>query len=383
MAKRDYYEVLGVPKTAAADEIKKAYRRLAKKYHPDVNKGPDAEAKFKELSEAYEVLIDPKKKETFDKFGHAGAESTFGREGFKWSDFTHFSDVEDLFGRDFFGRDIFDVFFRGGYREQQRRGPLKGSDLRYDLEISLEDAAVGLNTEINVPRSETCPACGGVGAESASDVKTCPSCGGSGQEKNERITPFGSFVSVTTCSRCKGAGRVVEKPCGECRGTGKIRRMRKISVKIPRGVDSGSRLRIGGEGDAGANGGPAGDLYLVIHILPHEFFKRDGENIYCEIPLTFSQAALGSEVEVPTLKSKAKLRIPEGTQTGTIFRLRGEGMPRLGESGRGDQMVKVRIVTPTKIPGRAKELLKELSGFEKMQDSVFDRFRNNMGGMFR
>jgi molecular chaperone DnaJ len=376
MAKRDYYEVLGVGKTASAEEIKRAYRQLAKKYHPDVNKGPGAEEKFKELSEAYEVLIDSKKKENYDRFGQAGAESSFGRGGFQWSDFTHFSDIEDMFGRDFFGRDVFDVFFRG-FREQPRRGPARGSDLRYDLEISLEEAAAGLSTEINAPRSEKCPTCGGLGAQSASDVKTCPSCGGSGQEKSERVTPFGNFVSITTCSRCRGAGRIVEKPCPECRGVGKIRRMRKISVKIPRGVDTGSRLRIGGEGDAGANGGPPGDLYIIIHVLPHEFFHREGDDVYCEIPLTFSQAALGAEVEVPTLKAKAKLKIPEGTQGGTVFRLRGEGMPRLSDSGRGDQMVRVKVITPVKLSGRLRELLKEMSVQERMQqDDVFSKFRN-------
>lgn len=376
MAKRDYYEVLDVGKDASGQEIKKAYRRLAKKYHPDVNKGDGAEEKFKEVSEAYEILIDPEKRARYDRFGHAGAESIFGREGFKWSDFTHFSDIEDLFDRDFFGRDIFDVFFRG-FREQPRRGPVKGNDLRYDLNISLEDAVNGLNTEINVPRTETCSACNGLGAKSNSDVKTCSICNGSGQEKKERITPFGKFVSVTTCGRCKGEGRIVEKPCPECMGSGKIRRMRKISVKIPRGVDTGSRLRIMGEGDAGLRDGPNGDLYIIVHVLPHEFFQRDGEDIYCEIPITFSQSAIGAEVEAPTLKSKARLKIPAGTQSGTIFRLRGEGMPRLRGSGRGDQYVKVRVVTPKKLSKRQMELLDEFAGTEELQENDFlKRFRN-------
>ncbi|MBN2014073.1 MAG: molecular chaperone DnaJ [Candidatus Altiarchaeota archaeon] len=378
MAKRDYYEVLGIGKDASEQEIKRAYRKLAKKYHPDVNKGEGAEDKFKEVSEAYEVLIDPEKRANYNRFGHAGAESIFGREGFKWSDFTHFSDIEDLFDRDFFGRDIFDVFFRG-FREQPRRGPVQGNDLRYDLNISLEDAANGLNTEIHVPRTETCPTCDGLGAKSNSDVKTCSLCNGSGQEKKERITPFGKFVSVTTCSGCNGSGRIIEKPCPECRGTGKIRRMRKISVKIPRGVDTGSRLRITGEGDAGLRGGPSGDLYIIMHVVPHEFFQRDGDDVYCDIPVTFSQTALGSEIEVPTLKSKVRLKIPQGTQSGTLFRLRDEGMPKLRGSGRGDQYVRVRVVTPKKLSKRQRELLEELSETEELEENDFlKRFRNQV-----
>jgi molecular chaperone DnaJ len=381
MAKRDYYEVLGVGRDSNERDVKRAYRRLAKKYHPDVNKSHDAEEKFKELSEAYEVLIDPEKRANYDRFGHAGAESMFGRNGFKWSDFTHFSDIEDLFNRDFFGRDIFDVFFKG-FRGGPQRGPVKGNDLRYDLNISLEDAARGLNTEINVPRTEKCSTCNGSGARSGTDVKTCPQCNGTGQEKRERRTPFGQFVSITTCSRCHGEGRVIEKPCVGCNGTGKIRRMRKISVKIPAGVDTGSRLRISNEGDSGVKGGPAGDLYVVIHVLPHEFFRRDGSDLYCDIPITFSQAALGTEIEVPTLSSKAKIKIPSGTQTGTIFRLRGEGMPRLQDGGRGNQNVKVKVVTPKKLSRRQRELFEELSEVEE-REGVVGRFKNNVKDMFR
>jgi len=384
MAKRDYYEVLGIGKDATEREIKKAYRRLAKKYHPDVNKSPDAEDKFRELSEAYEILIDQEKRANYDRFGHAGAESIFGRGGFRWSDFTHFSDIEDLFNRDFFGRDIFDVFFKG-FRGEPRRGPVKGNDLRYDLEISLEDAAFGLNTEIHVPRTEKCSTCNGTGAKSSTDIKTCPQCNGTGQEKRERRTPFGQFVSITTCSRCHGEGKIIERPCSECNGTGKIRRMRRISVKIPSGVDTGSRLRIVNEGDSGVRGGPPGDLYVVIHVLPHEFFRREGDDIYCEIPITFSQAVLGTEIEAPTLRSKARIKIPTGTQTGTIFRLRGEGIPRLHGSGRGDQNVKIKIVTPKKLNKRQRELFEELSEIEKMKEDegFIGRFKNNVGGMFR
>jgi len=384
MTKRDYYEVLGVGRDATEREIKRAYRRLAKKYHPDVNKAPDAEEKFREISEAYEVLIDPEKRANYDRFGHAGTESIFGKGGFKWSDFTHFSDIEDIFGRDFFGRDIFDVFFRG-FRGETRRGPVKGNDLSYDLEISLEDAALGLNTELRIPRTEKCPTCNGTGARSPADIKTCPRCNGTGQEKRERRTPFGQFVSITTCSRCHGEGKIIERPCPECNGTGRIRRMRKISVKIPPGVDTGSRLRIANEGDAGVRGGPPGDLYVVIHVLPHEFFRREENDLYCEIPITFSQAALGAEIEVPTLRSKARIKIPPGTQTGTIFRLKGKGIPRLRGGGRGDQNVKIRVVTPKKLNRRQRELFEELSKIEKMKEDegIIGRFKNSVSSMFR
>lgn len=361
--KRDYYEVLGVGRNARDDEIKKAYRNLAKKYHPDVNKAPDAEEKFKEISEAYEVLIDPDKKANYDRFGHAGAESIFGRGGFRWSDFTHFSDIEDIFGRDFFGGDIFNVFF-GGERRTGRTGSVRGSDLRYDLKITLEDAAFGLKTEINVHKAGVCDLCNGSGAKPGTRINTCPNCKGTTQERRERRTPFGQFVSITTCSRCHGEGRIIETPCPRCNGTGSIGRTTKISVKIPPGVESGSHLRISGEGDSGIRGGPPGDLYVVIHVQPHEFFKREGDNIFCEIPITFSQAALGDEVEVPTLKSRARIKIPPGTQTGTVFRLKGEGIFRLNGRGRGDQNVIVRVKTPEKLNKEQRELFEKLAKME-------------------
>jgi molecular chaperone DnaJ len=251
---------------------------------------------------------------------------------------------------------------------------MRGSDLRYDLNISLEDAAVGLNTELNIPRTEKCQACGGLGAKSSSDIRTCPTCQGSGQEKKERITPFGKFYSVTTCGQCHGEGKIIDRPCPECRGSGKVRRMRKISVKIPRGVDTGSRLRVAGEGDAGLMGGPSGDLYIVIHVLPHEFFRREGDDLFCDIPVTFSQAALGAEIEVPTLKEKARMKIPAGTQTGTVFRLKGEGMPRLQASGKGDQNVRVRVFTPKKLSKRQRELFEELSGVEEKPSGSYSGF---------
>lgn len=361
--KHDYYEVLGIGRDAREDEIKKAYRNLAKKYHPDVNKAPDAEEKFKELSEAYEILIDPDKRANYDRFGYAGAESIFGREGFKWSDFTHFSDIEDLFGRDFFGRDIFDVFF-GGERRASRTGPMRGSDLRYDLNITLEDAAFGLKTEINAPRTGVCDLCKGTGAKPGTKINTCPTCNGTGQERRERRTPFGQFVSITTCSRCHGEGKIIESHCPRCNGTGNIRHTRKISVKIPPGVETGSHLRISGEGDSGIRGGPPGDLYVVIYIRPHEFFRREDDNIVCEIPITFSQAALGDEIEVPTLRSRVRIKIPPGTQTGTVFRLRGEGIPHLNGRGKGDQNVIVKLKTPEKLGKEQRELFEKLAKTE-------------------
>lgn len=361
--KRDYYEVLGVGKDVSQGGVKRAYRKLAKEYHPDVNKTLEAEEKFKEISEAYEVLSDADRRQQYDQFGHSAAQDFFGRGGFSWNNFTHFSDIDDLFGGDFFGRDIFDVFFGGGGR---RKRSSQGRNLRYDLEISLEDAAVGLKTEIQVPRTEKCDKCKGSGAKSSDKIKTCPSCNGSGQERKERRTPFGFFASITTCSRCGGEGKIIEEACSECDGSGKVQKSRKISLKIPAGVESGSRIKLGGEGDFGYRGGRAGDLYVVIHVLPHEFFKRDGDDLYCRIPITFSQSALGKEVEVPTLKGKARLKVPAGTQSGTIFRLGGEGIPHLQSKGKGDQLVEVMTVTPEKLNSEQKRLFQELAKFEKL-----------------
>jgi len=368
MSKRDYYEILGVSRDATQDEIKKAYRKLAKQYHPDINKSKDAEEKFKEISEAYEVLSDPEKRRQYDTFGHSAAQDFFGRGGFSWEDFTHFSDIEDIFGRDFFGKDIFDIFFRGFDKDRVRtKGDYssRGSDIRYDLEISLEDAASGVKTEIQIPRTEECKDCKGTGAKNGK-VMSCPNCHGTGQERHERRTPFGYFASVTTCRRCGGSGEVIQESCEKCNGSGRIQKTRRITVKIPPGVESGSRLRIKGEGNSGFRGGPPGDLYIVIHVLPHEFFRREGDNLFCKIPITFSQAALGAEVEVPTLRSKVKLKIPSGTQSGTIFRIKGQGMPNLNERGKkGDLMVEVKVTTPKKLSKEERELFEKLAKIEK------------------
>ncbi len=362
MTKRDYYEVLGIEKDASLEDIKKAYRKLAKQYHPDVSTDKDAEEKFKELSEAYEVLIEPSKKATYDKFGHEAADKSFSSGGFQWSDFTHYSDIQDIFGRDFFGRDIFSAFMGGA--QENRTTAQRGNDLRYDLYINLEEAAKGIKSEIYVPRTELCPECKGTGAKPGTKTKHCYVCGGSGQERREKATPFGRFVTVSACSKCKGEGNIIENPCKNCNATGRTRTTRKITVKIPAGVDTGSHLRVPGEGDTGIRGGPTGDLYIVIHVNPHQTFKRDGKDLSMDLQLTFIQAALGAEIEVPTLTGKAKLKIPSGTQTDTIFKLRGEGIPDLEGGTTGDERIRVKIVTPKSLGKREKELYNELAQIE-------------------
>jgi molecular chaperone DnaJ len=360
--KRDYYEVLGIDQNASQDEIKKAYRRLAKKYHPDTN--PDkktAGEEFKEISEAYEILADPDKRSNYDRFGHAAVRDAFGRGGFSWGDFTHFGDIEDIFGRDFFGMDIFDMFFGSNMRGYR---PARGADLRYDLDITLEDAAFGTTKEVEIPRMVKCDSCNGSGARTGG-LKTCPDCNGTGQKRQMRRTAFGMFTSITTCGRCRGEGKTIEEICPDCKGDGKVRRKRSISVKIPTGVETGSRLRIVGEGEAGTRGGSTGDLYIIVDVEPHEIFKRDEDDVICEVPISFTQAALGAEIVAPTLKGEAKIKIPPGTQTGTMFRLKGIGIPHLNRRGSGDQHVKVVVKTPKRLSKKQRELLLELEGVSK------------------
>jgi molecular chaperone DnaJ len=370
LAKRDYYEILGVDRKASAQEIKSAYRKLALTYHPDKNSGDkDAEEKFKEAAEAYSVLSDPNKRAQYDRFGHAGVSA--GSGGFGGFDPDIFADFSDILG-DFFG---FGDVFGGGRR--RRNTAQRGSDLRYDVRISFEEAVFGVTTKIKIPRQEPCSNCGGSGADPRHGRTTCSTCGGQGQVRYQQ----GFFTISRTCPHCNGAGQIVKQPCPQCKGAGLISREKVLELKIPAGVDDGSRLRVAGEGDPGINGGPPGDLYVIIEVEQHPFFKRQDSDIYCEIPISFAQAALGAEIQIPTLAGTEKLKIPEGTQTGTVFRLKGRGVVSLNARGQGDQLVTITVVTPKKLSKEQKELLRqfaEISGesaepeasglFEKVKD---------------
>ena len=381
--KRDYYEVLGIPRDANQDQIKKAYRKLARQYHPDVNPdNAEAEEKFKELSEAYEVLLDPQKRQAYNQFGHEGVRSTFGSGGFQWSDFTHFSDIEDifrafsgdLFGRGF-GESIFDTFFGG----RERRGPPRGADLRVDVEIHLKDVVTGVNKEVTVNRRENCPVCDGSGAKSKDGLKVCPACKGTGRIQQVSQRGFLRTVNITTCSTCRGRGKIVENPCDNCKGTGIIAKKRKITVKIPPGVESGIRFRMTGEGEMGPGG--SGDLYVVVHVKPHPFFERRGNNLYCEVPLSFAQATLGTKVEIPTLSSSAEITIPPGTQPESVFRLRGQGLPSMNYGRTGDLYCRVKVKVPEKLTSEQKELIRELaeSFDEEIEElSFMDRLKSKI-----
>jgi len=384
MAKRDYYEILGISRNASSEEIKKAYRRLAVKYHPDKNRdnSKEAEEKFKEVAEAYKILSDGEKKKIYDQYGHAGLQADVGAGGggFTGSDFDPFTIFNEFFGQRSSpggGGGIFDNFFGGrtGVREGQ-----PGSDLRYSLEITFKEAAFGTEKEIQVPRYETCSNCRGSGVKSGSSPQTCPSCGGTGS-----IAVSQGFFSMSrTCTQCHGRGSIIKDPCKECRGSGRVRRTRRVKVKIPAGIDNGSHLRLTGQGEAGLRGGPAGDLYIAIRVRAHPIFKREGDTVICEIPITFSQAALGGEIRVPTLNGRARLKVPPGTQTNKIFRLRKMGIPHLHSSGRGDQWVKVIIETPVNLSAEQKQLLKRLeeagrgNGQPKARD-FFNKVRQIFG----
>ncbi len=367
MSKRDYYEVLGIPRNASDQEIKSAYRKQALKYHPDRNAGDkEAEERFKEAAEAYGVLGDADKRQRFDTFGHAG----LGGAGF---DPTIFADFGDILG-DFFG--FGEMFGR------RRGGPRRGSDLRYNLELTFEEAAFGTEAKVQIPRAETCADCGGSGAAPGTQPAACPACGGSGQVTFQQ----GFFSVARTCGRCRGAGRIVTAECKQCHGQGRIAVERKLQIKIPPGVDTDSQLRISGEGEPGTAGGPPGDLYVVVRVKEHDFFKRDGSNLFCEIPVSVTQAALGASVEVPTLDGgRTKLHVPEGTQPGTVLRIRHQGFPHLGSKGRGDLHVLVRVVVPKHLSSEQKKLLEQLARTLPIPDlndrdrSLLDRMKDLLG----
>lgn len=374
MSKRDYYEVLGLKKNASKEEIKKAYRKLSKKYHPDINKEAGADEKFKEVKEAYEVLSDDQKRDQYDRFGHTDPNQGFG--GFGNGDFGGFGGFED----------IFSTFFGGGSsRRRDPNAPRQGADLQYTMSLEFEEAVFGKETVIEIPREENCDTCHGTGAKPGTKPETCSHCHGSGQLNTEQNTPFGKIVNRRVCNYCNGTGKMIKDKCKTCGGTGKVKKRRKINVKIPAGVDDGQQLRVSGQGEPGINGGPAGDLYVVFHVKEHEFFERDGDDIYCEVPLTFSQAALGDEIEVPTLHGKVKLKVPSGTQTGTKFRLRGKGVPNVRGYGVGDQHIHVKVVTPTKLTEKQKQLLREFSEIsgtipDEHNESFFDKMKRAFKG---
>lgn len=357
--KRDYYEVLGIKKGATDAEIKKAYRKMAQKYHPDMNPGDkEAEAKFKEVNEANEVLSDPEKRARYDQYGFAGVDPNFNPGFGGGSGFGGFGGGFGGFDFDLGG--IFNDFFGGGGTQQRRNAPQRGEDIVSKVTITFEEAAFGVEKEIEVARIEDCQACHGSGCAEGTSPETCPDCHGTGSVRTSRQTPLGAFVQTSTCPRCNGRGKIIKNPCSTCKGKGKVRHNKKITVKIPAGIDMGQSVRIRGEGHAGSNGGPAGDLLVAVTIKPHALFTRDGANLRCQIPISFTQAALGAEIEVPTLDGKIRYTVPEGTQSGTTFRLKGKGMPYVGYKTRGDLYVTAVVQTPTNLTAEQKELLRKL-----------------------
>jgi molecular chaperone DnaJ len=367
MAKQDYYQTLGVERDATAEQIKRAYRKLALTCHPDRNPGDaEAEERFKRAAEAYEVLSDPEKRATYDRYGHEGLRGSFGGGGFQWSDFSHFQDFEDILGN-IFGGGIFGDLFGASRRGRGRETVQRGADLRVTLKLSLAEMAAGVEKKIRVSRMETCGACQGSGAADRDALKTCAGCGGAGQVRQVRRSLFGQFVNVTTCQVCNGRGQVITKPCPECNGQGRIKGTTTISVKIPPGVRDGNYIPIRAKGNVGPNQGPAGDVIVSIVEKEDEYFHRREDDIVCEIPISFSQAALGDEIEVPTLNGSTTLRIPAGTQSGRVFRLKGKGIPHLRSYGSGDQLVVVVVWTPDKLNKEARALFKQLAEVEAIR----------------
>jgi len=361
MEDRDYYKILGVSRDASEEDIKKSYRKIAMQFHPDRNPGDKgAEEKFKMASEAYEVLRDPEKREIYDRYGI---------EGLKGTGFTGFRGFEDIFSA--FG-DIFEDFFGFGTSYKRRARARQGADLRYDLKITFSEAAFGKETEIEILKSASCEACNGTGAKPGTYPSQCPNCKGSGQVTRSQ----GFFTISTTCTQCHGDGKYIPHPCKECRGVGKVRKSKKIKIKIPPGVDTGSKLRVRGEGEIGERGGAPGDLFVFLYVEPDDFFSREGDDIICQIPISFPQAALGADIDIPTLNGKKKLSVPKGTEGGEVFRFKGEGFPKLRGYGRGDQLVQIIVKTPKNLTRRQEEILKEFEdiGERKGKDEGWRKF---------
>ncbi len=378
--KRDYYEELGISKGASEDEIKKAYKKLARKYHPDVNPGDkEAEERFKEINEANAILSDPEKKARYDQFGFAGVDPNYGAGGPGWGDGAagfDFGDLGDIFGS-FFGGG-FGGFSGGG--AQRRNAPQRGASIRVSLSVSFTEAAFGCEKSVTLDRSEACPTCKGSGCAEGTTPEVCPECRGTGTVQVRRQTPMGMFATTSACPKCGGKGKIIHQPCEECRGSGSVRRRRTVQVSIPAGIDNGQTISLRGQGHAGKNGGPNGDLLITVMVKPHALFRRDGTSVFCEAPITFTQAVLGAELEIPTIDGKVKYTIPEGTQTGTVFRLKGKGIPVLNGRGRGDQFVTVTIETPKGLTREQKDALRKFSeslgesNYEK-QKSFFKKFK--------
>ena len=374
--KRDYYEVLGVQKNASDQEIKKAYRKLAKENHPDLNPGnKEAEARFKEINEAYEILSDGDKRSRYDQYGFAGVDPNYGAGGFGGGGFEGGFDFGDL-------GDIFGSFFGGGFGggARTRNGPQRGESLRMGVTVSFEEAAFGCEREVTVERVEQCGTCKGTGAAPGTSPETCTACGGTGTVQQRRQTPMGVFATTGPCPKCGGKGKIVASPCKDCGGSGQVRRKKTIKINVPAGIDDGQIISLRGQGNAGKNGGPAGDLQIVVTVRPHQLFRREGTDVFCDAPITFTQAVLGGELEIPTIDGKVKYDIPEGTQTGSTFRLRGKGIPSVNGRGRGDQYVTVYIETPRNLNREQKEALKKFSATLKESNykerkGFFEKFK--------
>ncbi len=376
--KRDYYEVLGVEKGCGEDDLKKAYRQMTKKYHPDLNPDdPTAEEKFKEVNEAYEVLSDPQKRERYDQFGHAGVDPSYGGAGGAGFGGFDMGDIGDIFG------DLFGGGFGGSRRSQNPNAPRRGSDIRVQVALSFFEACKGTAKKISVTRSDSCKDCGGTGAEHGTAMKTCKNCGGTGQVRVQRRTPFGMVATQSVCEACGGAGRVIEKSCPACNGRGSISSTKTVEVQIPAGIDDGQTLSLRGQGNSGANGGPAGDLLVTVAVRPDPIFRRQGYDIYCEMPVSYCQAVLGDKLTVPTIDGNVEYTLPEGTQPGTTFRLRGKGVQRLNSRGRGDQYVSVTVDVPKNLTREQKEKLKAFEdSLSEKQSTKRKSFAEKLKDMF-